>query len=660
MGPMGFLTDREHRILRAVCDTLVPADETDSSSALMALSADSLDLADRFEQAIESITTPAEQRQLRIFLQALSSLLVNGLLAGIWLPFDQMSLSERTDILRGWMQSRFNLRRQAFQAVKRMALFLFYASVPQGEKANPTWVSFDYEPPASPPEVEAEIRPLQIGQPSKLETDVVVVGSGAAGGLIAAELTAAGLDVVVMEKGGCRTASDFEGHELEGNAQLFEKGGALTTADLGVVVLAGSTLGGGTVVNWSTSLPTPQGVRHEWAREYGFEGVDGAGYETSLQSVLARIHAQSAESDPNAQNAAFARGLEALGHPVQVIERNVKGCVDCTYCMFGCRYQAKQSALVTTLLDAYRRGARVLVDCRAERVRIERGRAVGVDARLERDGRIYTVEVSARAVVVCAGAIHTPALLLRSGLRNKNIGRHLRLHPVTAPFGLYEDPIRSWDGPPQTRLSEALADLDGQGYGVRLEVAPAHPGLWASALPWTSGHDHKRLMAQLNRMANVIAITRDRGSGWISLDRFGDPVLNYQLDPYDAVHLARGLEEAIRVHRAAGAIRIMSPHSRPVVYERGKGDFDDYLSAVRSQSLAPNRIGLFSAHQMGSCRIASDPARGAVRPDGQTWEVSGLFVADGSVFPTACGVNPMVPILATAHFLSGAIAGKLT
>ncbi|MGA9533651.1 MAG: gluconate 2-dehydrogenase subunit 3 family protein, partial [Anaerolineales bacterium] len=145
---MGFLTDKDRCVLRAVCDAIVPALESEASSDLMALSAQSLDLADRFEQAVEAVTTPAEQQQLRIFLRALSNPVVNGLLGGVLRPFDQMMLPERTEILRGWMQSRFNLRRQAFQAVKRMALFLFYASVPAGDRVNPTWVAFDYEPPS--------------------------------------------------------------------------------------------------------------------------------------------------------------------------------------------------------------------------------------------------------------------------------------------------------------------------------------------------------------------------------------------------------------------------------------------------------------------------------------------------------------------------------
>jgi choline dehydrogenase-like flavoprotein len=657
---MPFLSERERLTLRAVCQALVPPVAGEAPSSVMGLGAQDLELARRFEEALEAVATPRELSQLRILLRLLSVPAINGFLEGQWRAFDQLSLAGQTRVLRGWMTSRFNLRRQAFQAVKRMGLFLFYAAVPDGSDGNPTWPAFNYSPPPEPPDVDRGIHPIQAHPGQDLSADVVVVGSGAGGGMIAAELSAAGLDVLVVEKGGYRSASDFDGYELDGNANLFEKGGALTTSDLGMVVLAGSTLGGGTVVNWSTSLPTPDEVRREWAADYGFEGVDGPAYQSSLDRAGMVIHAHPGESDPNGQNQALARGAAALGYDVQVIDRNVDGCKDCSYCMFGCRYHAKQSGLVTTLLDASRRGARILVNCRVDRVRIAQGQAVGIEGRLLGVESESPITVRSKAVVVCAGAIHTPALLLRSGMRNPNIGKHLHLHPVTAPVGAYGRPIRSWQGPPQTRLSEALADMDGRGYGVRLEVAPAHPGLWASALPWSSGIGHKRLMAHVDRLANVIAIVRDRGSGRVALDGDGRPTLHYRLDPYDARHMQRGLEAAIRVHRAAGAKRILSPHTVPAEYQADRDGFEAYLEVVRSKSLAANDVGLFSAHQMGSCRIAGDRRRGAVRPDGEAWEVAGLFVADGSVFPTACGVNPMVPILATAHYLSSAMVSKLT
>jgi choline dehydrogenase-like flavoprotein len=270
------------------------------------------------------------------------------------------------------------------------------------------------------------------------------------------------------------------------------------------------------------------------------------------------------------------------------------------------------------------------------------------------------VQVNAEAVVVCAGAIHTPALLLKSGLKHPQLGHNLHLHPVTAPVGIFDELVRSWQGPPQTRVMTDLSDMDGQGYGVRIEVAPAHPGLWASALPWTSGQGHKQLMTQVARMANVIVLTRDLGGGQITVNGQGWPVLDYQLAEHDLHHLKRGLKAGLAILKAAGAHTILSPHTQPSIFHQGEDqDFEQYLEQVAARSVGPNQWSLFSAHQMGSCRIAGSRDLGVVRPDGRVWGVGSLFVADASVFPTASGVNPMVTIMATAHFLSQRIKGQL-
>lgn len=625
------------------------------------MDAEDLQLTTLFEEALDAFATQEERRQLRLFLQILSSPLVNGLLAGHWRAFEKLSIEAQTAVLQSWMRSRIGLRRRAFQAVKRLALFLSYSAMPAGDD-NPSWQGIGYQP-APKPSNTAPRRLLRNGSTSTedLHAEVLVVGSGAGGAVVAAELAAAGHDVLVVEKGGHFEAADFHGWELAANAELFEKRGALATADLGVVVLAGSTLGGGTVVNWSTSLETPAIVREEWARDYGFVGVDGAEYEESLRAVQARLRVNREQSQPNQQNQILARGAKRVGLGTKVVPRNATGCIDCSYCTFGCRHGAKQSMLRTYLPEAEERGARILTGAYVEKVLIEGGRAVGAVVEIQNGGSAVPQrrQIRAGAVVVCAGAIHTPALLRRSGLRNPNVGRHLRLHPVTAPFGLYDEPVLSWQGPPQTRMVDARSDLDGQGYGVRLEVAPAHPGLWASALPWTSGLHHKRLMGQLDHLANIIVICRDRGSGQVSVGSAGQPVLQYRLDPYDAEHLLAGTLEALRMHRAAGAEKILSPHAEPVVCRPQRDSFADFVHEVRVRGLGTNHVALFSAHQMGSCRVAGWRRRGAVRPDGESWEVRDLFVADGSIFPTACGVNPMIPIAATAHFLSGRIESRL-
>ncbi|MDX1601280.1 MAG: GMC family oxidoreductase, partial [Anaerolineales bacterium] len=155
------------------------------------------------------------------------------------------------------------------------------------------------------------------------------------------------------------------------------------------------------------------------------------------------------------------------------------------------------------------------------------------------------------------------------------------------------------------------------------------------------------------------SIVRDRGSGRVELDGEGQPQLQYHLDPYDAENLMRGTLQALRLHRAAGARLMLSPHSQPLMFERGDKGFQDYLDSVVEKGLRPNGFGLFSAHQMGSCRISGDRGRGVVRPDGRSWDLDGLYVADASVFPTACGVNPMIPIMATSHFLAQRIKASI-
>ncbi len=208
-----------------------------------------------------------------------------------------------------------------------------------------------------------------------------------------------------------------------------------------------------------------------------------------------------------------------------------------------------------------------------------------------------------------------------------------------------------------SRYSKQHIDLDGRGYGVWLEAAPVHPGLSASSFPWAGARAHKRLMQHIRQTANIIALVRDYYGGHIKLDRAGQPVIHYRLHPYDAEHLMVGLIQALQVHRAAGAQEISTTHNDPLIYR--KGNFATFLGDVRRRGLAPNAVALFSAHQMGSCRIGGSSLVGAVNPTGETYEVKDLFVADSSVFPTAAGINPMISIMGTAHYIAQHIKSRL-
>jgi long-chain-alcohol oxidase len=275
-------------------------------------------------------------------------------------------------------------------------------------------------------------------------------------------------------------------------------------------------------------------------------------------------------------------------------------------------------------------------------VLVEGGRAVGVDA--------GAVQVRARAVVVAAGAIETPALLLRSGLENPNVGRWLRLHPATAVFGIFDEEIRPWEGTLQALFSDQLRFLDG-GYGVKFETVPLHPALLTAALPWEGAAAHARLMASLPRLSLIAVIPRDSGAGRIRIGRDGEAIATYRLGDDDLRRLSAGIDGAGRVLAAAGAGEIFTANARLRRWEDG--------FPAAAYRFGPGRGSLYSFHLMGSARMGGSAETSAVSPAGETWEVRNLVVADGSAFPTASGVNPMVTIEAIAHLNARRLAARL-
>src|SRR5689334_17265570 len=508
---MTFLTPAQKHTLSLICDTLVPAlpAQDGDDPRLFGLSATQLHLADALETGIEQVSEATDRAQLQLVLNLFESPIFNRLAVGKMQAFSDMPLEDRTETLRSWGDSDIEPARRTFQSIKRLALFLFYAAMPNNEP-HPAWASLHYpdQPPRTDPS-PAPIKPLTITEPTILYTDVLVIGSGAGGGVIAGELSAAGKEVIMVEKGAYHADHEFTGRELASQS-LFEKGGLLTTSDLSMSVLAGSTLGGGTTINWAASLRTPEDVLYEWEHDYGFTGASGVDFQHSLDAVLKRMNVGAEKSLINGNNAALEKGCKALGYDLTPIPRNVKGCEECGFCNFGCVFGAKQGTLKTYLQDAHERGTCILVNATVNRLLIERGEAVGAELSVQSDGAQHLVTIRAKWVVVAAGSIHTPALLMRSGLSNANIGANLHLHPVTVTYGLFDEPVVGWQGPPMTRLSRQFTNLDGHGYGVRLETAPVHPGLAAATFPWESGATHKRLMSNLYCMSNIIALTRDR------------------------------------------------------------------------------------------------------------------------------------------------------
>jgi choline dehydrogenase-like flavoprotein len=606
-------------------------------------------LAERVAAKVATLPRAADRAELDLLLRLFESRVVNFLLTGTPRPFSRMSMSLRERYLRGWATSRLWQRRKAFQALKRLVTVTHYTTPGVA-------MTLGYPGPlAPPPATPKPIRPLAITTDTTLSCDVVIVGSGAGGGVVAAELAAAGKDVVVLEKGGYRNEADFTHQEGEALEHMYDAGGLLASSDLGFVVLQGATLGGGTVINYTTSFRTPPQVRDEWAREHGLPHFTSAEFTRSLDAVAQRINTNTTHASPSGRDRVLIRGLERLGWHHGLLPRNVRGCTQddsCGYCGMGCRRGAKQSTLVTYLADAAARGACMVVNCDVRRVIIERGAAAGVEASVGS----HTLRVRAAAVVVAGGSIHSPALLLRSGVTLPALGRHLALHPATAVLAEMDEDVRPWTGTVQAHYSDQFADLD-DGYGFKFETAPVHPSLQALAAPWESGAQHLGHMRRLPRTALAGILLRDRFGGRVRVDRDGAPVIDYRLSRYDAAHLRRAIAGGAELLEAAGAREIWLPLARAISYRPGTPRARaEWLDRVDAAGWGPNQLLLVTFHQMASCRMGARAATSVVDAEHRVWGIRGLYVADASAFPSASGVNPMLTVMAIAHRAAGVIA----
>ena len=662
-GDGGFGLD-ERQTLRNLCDTLVPRlAHAPDADGLFARSATDLHVDEDIVTIVGTYLAPQQRDDFYRLLRTVENPLLNLVLTGRPSRFSRLAPRARERYLLGWAHSRLPAKRQGFHAIKRLTEFLFYAKLMDGGR-NPNWPALGYEGPDDAERArhrhptDLAIVPFVPQRETTLRADVCVVGSGAGGGAIAAKLAQAGHTVVLLEAGAYRTPDNFTQREADAYDTMFQGHGVLTTKDLAFGVLAGQTAGGSTTINWMIALKPPVWARQEWERDAGMEGVAGPGFEAMIDEVWTRVHATQEESQINPCNDVLRRGSEALGYKqgvdYDILFRNAKGCQQrCDFCFFGCIYNAKQSTLVTYLPDAHHAGARFLFDTKADHVVVQGGTAKGVEATYRGEGREIPVHIKAEQVVAAGSALQTPALLLRSGIRFPGVGFGLRFDPTTALFGEFPNPVRFWKGPMQTVVVTKFQDADEGHHGPWLEVAPAHPGLAGLALPWNGGQAHKQVMASLARSANTIVLVRDWTEGRVTIDARGEPLFDYRLDPRDRRNLTRGLQEAARIQRAAGALRISTLHMADLSVGDGAspirdGEFDAFLERVGRASVGANRLALFTAHPMGSARAGRDPRTSAAKPTGECHEVRNLWIGDGSILPTAPGVNPTISIMSVA------------
>jgi choline dehydrogenase-like flavoprotein len=487
----------------------------------------------------------------------------------------------------------------------------------------------------------------------KLSCDVVIVGSGAGGSAAARTLAQAGHDVVVLEMGVREQPESFTQREEEMLPRLFQDAAARTTADGAIHVLQGKGVGGSTLHNINLCKRVPDVLLDKWSEDQGLP---------DFPSALARCYDQVEsdlsvsvidESRVNRNNALFRRGAQALGWRNGPLKHNRVGCIGSGFCELGCAYDAKQNAAKIYLPQAVQAGARVISGVRVDRVLHRFARAKGVAGRTRGGHRVH---VQARAVVLSASATGSPALLLASGLgdRYRQVGAGLHLHPGGVVGGIFDRPVRGWEGIPQSwECTEFLSPTDP---AKRVWLVPnfGHPVITASQLPGF-GAEHASLMQNYPRMAALSPMLHDYSVGRVGARRDGHPVLRYRLNRSDRRALAHGFAAGAALLLAAGALKVVIPTARATTL----------TSMVQIETLA-NQLSmrrkdppLSAVHPMGGLRLGSDPRHSAVDSHGTLHGARGIWVADGSLMPSSTGVPPQLTIYALGLLVGAHCADAL-
>jgi choline dehydrogenase-like flavoprotein len=473
-----------------------------------------------------------------------------------------------------------------------------------------------------------------------LDCDVVIVGSGAGGATMAAELAEAGVDVVVIEEGGYHPTESFSADSMRALRTLYrDGGGGMAVGRPSVLFAEGRCVGGSTVVNGGMSWRTPAQVLERWSAA----GVLALG-EQEMEPFFAKAEARhsAGPQDPETigrDSELMRAGAAAQGWAVVPNLRAQLHCAGTNNCTSGCPTGAKRSMLVTSVPRALALGARLYADCRVDRVTRGGAGATGLTGHFVRPGgrRGPKLTVRARRVVVAAGAVQTPALLARSGVRSGPLGRNLSLHPNTTVVAFFDAEVTGWHG-----VHQAFQVREFMSEGLVLTAQNLPPPMLAGIVP-AYGRELGELMADYNRIVTAGPLVTDTGTGRVrNIPGLGTQVF-YRLTDADAARLIRGVELTGQALFAAGARRMLLPFDgAPEVRS------PEQLRALLARPVPKAAMQVYSIHLMGTARMSEDPRRGVTDSFGAVHGVPGLFVADASLFPGPLGINPMETVVALA------------
>jgi choline dehydrogenase-like flavoprotein len=501
-----------------------------------------------------------------------------------------------------------------------------------------------------------------------LEADVVIIGSGAGGGVSAEILAKSGLKVIIVEEGALKSSRDFKMREAEAYPALYQESAARKTRDKAINILQGRTVGGSTTVNWTSSFRTPTPTLEYWGKHFGLSTYTPETLAPWFLMMEERLNVSTWLTPPNENNDLLKRGAAQLGIPAAAIMRNVKGCWNLGYCGMGCPTNAKQSMLVTTIPSALNHGATLLTHARAQRLVFKGDRVDALEIRALDAGGVLpsgrTLTLRAKHFVVAGGAINSPALLLRSDAPDPHglLGKRTFLHPTVISAGVFAQRVDGYAGAPQTIYSDHFLETQpiDAAIGYKLEAPPLHPLLLSTTMAGF-GQSHADTMALFPHVHGLLALLRDgfhddSPGGSVGLAADGSPVLDYPITRYVWDGVRRAHLSMAEIQFAAGAKTVQPVHEHAGRYT----SWAQAKQAINALDYQAHITRVVSAHVMGGCALSDDVRRGVVGSGGRYHNVANLSVHDGSLFPTSIGANPQLSIYGITARLASGLARELT
>ncbi|PRT53428.1 Long-chain-alcohol oxidase FAO2 [Wickerhamiella sorbophila] len=674
-------SENQWRTIEALSDAYIPAIELlqvdsllqDVTPELRSVVAQKTTRDNRgFRQNVSTALSQASESNTRLFKLVIAILSRRTLAVPITHSFkllSEMSIDERTHFIMSLRDAKIAPLRSLYRALLDLSMIAFFYSDEKlleglGYKFDRANAARFAEQPFWEVPIEAAPKDQSTW---RIETDVVVIGSGSTGGVIANRLAKEGFRVLILEKGDQIRPSDLGKSDLVTDSRIYELSNKMMSTDKSINIVAGSTVGGGAAINWSCSLRLPFAVRRQWAAD-GVPWATSTLFDDAQDYVWKKMGTTYDYGEHSFTNQLILDGSKKLGYPAAPTGQNTGAHIPNTVFQgYGYRYGEK-GGVVNWLYEAVQNGAKVIDRCQVVRIRHNRGKASGVEA-VVNDGT--KLVVNAKRVVSCCGSLQTPILLKRSGFKNKKIGDGLKLHPVTCVYGDFDEVVNKESDTIMTSVCVEDDNLDGEFHGPRIEAIHHLLPLTLKFLPWYNGESYRKICARYKHLSALLILTRDKGAGKVIYNKNDPmtPTIEYTPSKFDLDALRKGALTGANLLYIQGARRIYMPHYSIPMFESDKpaserrladADYQAWYANAETVDFEIFKVGTGSAHQMASCRMSNKgPQFAPVDERGRLYECPNVHVVDTSVFPSASGVNPMISCMSVAQVLGGFLVEEL-